>query len=424
MFRLLVKIGYKEIEIGFPAASQTDFDFVRKLIERGPDPRRRHRAGADAGARAADRAHVRGAAGREARDRAPLQLDVDHAAARRVRPRPRGHRQIAVDGGEGRSATARATQPETEWTFQYSPESFTGTELDFAKEVCDAVLDVWQPTPQRKVIINLPATVEMATPNVYADQIEWMSPQPRAPRQRSCCRCIRTTTAAAASRRPSSALMAGADRIEGCLFGNGERTGNVCLVTLGLNLLHAGHRPGHRLLRHQRDHPHGRVLQPAAGASAPSVRRRPRVHRVLRLAPGRDQEGPRRARDGTGARQRGVGRAVPADRPGRPRPHLRRGDPRQQPVGQGRHRLPARARLRARAAAPAADRVRAGDPAHHRRDRQGAVVGRDPRGVRARVPRGDDAGRLRRPSRAAQRRRRHGRAADRAPARSTASRRC
>ena len=124
-----------------------------------------------------------------------------------------------------------AAQAETEWIFQYSPESFTGTELDFAKEICDAVIEVWQPTPEHKMIINLPATVEMSTPNVYADQIEWMRRHIER-RDASCCRCTRTTTAAAAWRRPSSRMMAGADRVEGTLFGNGERTGNVDLVTL------------------------------------------------------------------------------------------------------------------------------------------------------------------------------------------------
>jgi 2-isopropylmalate synthase len=153
-----------------------------------------------------------------------------------------GVRAIAVAGATIIRDCA-AAQPETNWTFQYSPESFTGTELDFAVEVCDAVNDVWLPTPERKMIINLPATVEMATPNIYADQIEWMS------------RHLARRDAIVLSLHPHNdrgcgvaaaelGLMAGAQRIEGCLFGNGERTGNVCLVTLGLNLFTQGVDPG------------------------------------------------------------------------------------------------------------------------------------------------------------------------------------
>ena len=222
------------------------------------------------------------------------------------------------------------------------------TELDFAKEICDAVIEVWQPTPERKpIILNLPSTVEVSTPNIYADQIEWM--HRNLARRDSVLLSLhphndRGTGVAAAE----LALMAGADRVEGCLFGNGERTGNVDLVTLALNLYTQGVDPGPRFLRHRRDHPHRGVLQPAAGASAPSVRGRPGLHVVLRLAPGRDQEGPRRATRGRGAGARCWDVPyLPID-PGGPRPQLRGGHPRQQPVGQGRHRLPARARLRAR----------------------------------------------------------------------------
>ena len=262
--------------------------------------------------------------------------------------------------------------------------------------------DVWQPTPQRKTILNLPSTVELATPNVYADQIEWMC-RHLARRDSVICRCTRTTTAAAAIASAELALMAGAERVEGCLFGNGERTGNVCLVTLGLNLFTQGVDPGIDFSDIHAGDPHRRVLQPAAGRPAPSVRRRARVHRVLGSHQDAIKKGLAGARAGARARQCRVGRALPADRSGRHRPHLRRGDPREQPVGQGRHRLPARARLRAVAAAPAADRVQPGDPADHRRDRQGAVGGRDPRRVRSRVRRRDDAAALPRPSHAAQR---------------------
>jgi 2-isopropylmalate synthase len=242
MFRLLVRMGSKEIEIGFPAASQTDFDFVRKLIEddlipddvnvqvltqaRAPLIERTFEA-----LKGAKRAimHLYNSTSTTQR-RVVFQLDRA------------GVRQIAVDAAEVVLAAARA-QPDTAWTFQYSPESFTGTELDYAKEVCDAVLDVWQPTPARKAIVNLPATVEMATPNVFADQIEWM--HRRLARRDSIVLSVhphndRGCGVAAAE----LAVMAGADRVEGCLFGNGERTGNVCLVTLGLNLHSQGIDPG------------------------------------------------------------------------------------------------------------------------------------------------------------------------------------
>ncbi len=174
MFELLVRLGYKEIEVGFPSASQTDFDFVRQLDRGGPDPGRRRDPGADPGARAPDRADLRVDPRRQAGDRPPLQLDVDAAAPRRVRPRRGRHRRHR---GPGRAAVPEADarpSPDTDVFFEYSPESYTGTELEFAVEVCNAVNDVWQPTPDRKAIVNLPATVEMATPNVYADSIEWM----------------------------------------------------------------------------------------------------------------------------------------------------------------------------------------------------------------------------------------------------------
>ncbi|MFO1317743.1 MAG: 2-isopropylmalate synthase [Burkholderiales bacterium] len=242
MFRLLVKMGYKEIEIGFPAASQTDYDFVRQLIDdrlipddvnvqvltqaRAPLIERTFEA-----LKGAKRAIVHLYNSTSTTQRRVV-FGMDRA----------GIRKIAVDGARFMQECA-AKWPDTEWTFQYSPESFTGTELDFAKEMCDAVLDVWQPTPARKVIVNLPSTVEMTTPNVYADQIEWMS------------RHLKHRDSLVLSVHPHNdrgcgvaaaelALMAGAERVEGCLFGNGERTGNVCLVTLGLNLLTQGVDPG------------------------------------------------------------------------------------------------------------------------------------------------------------------------------------
>ena len=242
MFRLLVRMGYKEIEIGFPAASQTDFDFVRLLVEQDLIPD-------DVNVQVLTQARAplieRSFEALKGAKRAIMHLyNSTSTTQRRVvfNLDREGIKQIAVDAAVVVRDCA-AKQPDTEWTFQYSPESFTGTELDYAKEVCDAVLDVWQPTPQRKAIVNLPATVEMATPNVYADQIEWM--HRNLARRDSIVLSLhphndRGCGVAAAE----LGVMAGADRIEGCLFGNGERTGNVCLVTLGLNLHSQGIDPG------------------------------------------------------------------------------------------------------------------------------------------------------------------------------------
>jgi 2-isopropylmalate synthase len=170
--------------------------------------------------------------------------------------------------------------------YEYSPEIFTGTELPFSVEVCEAVSDVWQPDDGREIILNLPATVEMATPNVYADQIEWFSRQ-LTRRENTVISLHPHNDRAPAVAATELAMMAGADRVEGCLFGHGERTGNVDLVTLGHEPVQPGHRPDGRLLRHRRDPAHRRVLHPAAGPPAPPVRRRPGLHGVLRLAPGR-----------------------------------------------------------------------------------------------------------------------------------------
>jgi len=238
MFNLLVSMGYKEIEVGFPSASQTDFDFVRQLIEGDliPDDvviqvltqSREHLIErtfeAITGAKAAI-VHLYNSTSTLQR-RVVFGLDRD------------GIRDIAVHGAQLCQKFAESMTG-TEIYFEYSPESFTGTELEFAVEVCNAVTDVWEPTPDRKVILNLPATVEMATPNVYADSIEWM--HRNLARRDSVVLSLhphndRGTAVAAAE----LGYLAGADRIEGCLFGNGERTGNVCLVTLGLNLFSQG----------------------------------------------------------------------------------------------------------------------------------------------------------------------------------------
>jgi 2-isopropylmalate synthase len=238
MFDMLVKIGFKEIEVGFPAASQTDFDFVREIIERNlvPDDVTLQvltQARPELIARTYE--SLRGAR------RAIMHVyNSTSAAQRRVvfRLDRAGIVDIAVRGAAAVREHA-LRQRDTEWVFQYSPESFTGTELDFAVEVCDAVNAVWEPTPQHKSILNLPATVEMATPNVYADQIEWFLRHVRG--RDSLVLSVhphndRGTAVAAAE----LAVMAGAERIEGTLFGNGERTGNVDIVTLALNLYSQG----------------------------------------------------------------------------------------------------------------------------------------------------------------------------------------
>ncbi|MBZ0091931.1 MAG: 2-isopropylmalate synthase [Sulfuricellaceae bacterium] len=242
MFKMLVEIGFKEIEVAFPSASQTDFDFVRELIEGG---------------------HIPGDVNIEVLTQAREHL------IRRTMESLRGTKQAIVhlytatsptfrravfrlDRAELIEATVASArlikqlageQPDTRWTFQYSPETFTATELDFAREICDAVIEVWQPTPGAKAIINLPATVEVATPHVYADQIEWMH-RHLARRDSIVLSVHPHNDRGCAVAAAELAQMAGAERVEGCLFGNGERTGNVDLVTLALNLYTQGVDPG------------------------------------------------------------------------------------------------------------------------------------------------------------------------------------
>ena len=242
MFDLLLRLGFKEIEVGFPSASQTDFDFLRELIDqhRIPDGvtiqvltqaredliRRTFEA-----IKGAKRVivHVYNST-------SELQRRVVFGTDKT------GVTEIAVRGTKLIKQLV-PTVPETKIQLEYSPESFTGTELEFAKDICEAVMDAWGPTPDNKIILNLPATVEMATPNVYADQIEWF------------CRHISRRDSVVISIHPHNdrgtavaaaelALMAGCDRIEGTLFGNGERTGNVDIVTLGLNMFSQGVEPG------------------------------------------------------------------------------------------------------------------------------------------------------------------------------------
>jgi 2-isopropylmalate synthase len=238
MFKLLVAMGYKEIEVGFPSASQTDFDFVRKIIDEDliPDdvviqvltqarePLIRRTYESIKGSKQAI-VHLYNSTSTLQR-RVVFGLDKE------------GIKKIATDGAQ-LCLDLMTTVPETKVSFEYSPESYTGTELEFAVEVCNAVNAIWKPTPAWKTIMNLPATVEMATPNIYADSIEWM------------CRNLVNRGSVIVSLHPHNdrgtgvaaaelGYLAGADRIEGTLFGNGERTGNVCLVTLGMNLVSHG----------------------------------------------------------------------------------------------------------------------------------------------------------------------------------------
>lgn len=241
-FKELVKIGFKEIEIGFPSASETDYEFTRLLIEQNhiPDDVTIEvlvQARYELIARTVE--SLRGA------KRAILHMYNPLAPTFRkivYNTDKEGVKNIAIQGTKWvKELTAQA--PEVDWIYQYSPEVFSSTEVEFAKEVSDAVADIWQPTPEKKMILNLPATVEMSTPNTYADQIEWM--HRNINRRDAIIISVhphndRGTAVAAAE----LAVMAGADRVEGCLFGNGERTGNVDLVTLALNLYSQGINPG------------------------------------------------------------------------------------------------------------------------------------------------------------------------------------
>ena len=238
MFDLLCKLGFKEIEVGFPSASQTDFDFVRDLIENKKIP-------SDVSIQVLTQARE----------------ELIHKTFESLKGASKGiihfynststlQREVVFNkdkGGIKKIATDAATlikslakeNPDTDWSFEYSPESFTGTELDYARDVCDDVVEILKPATKHKIIINLPATVEMSTPNIYGDQIEWMNDNLK--NRKDICLSLHPHndrgTAVAAS---EFGLMAGADRVEGTLFGNGERTGNVDVVTIALNMLTQG----------------------------------------------------------------------------------------------------------------------------------------------------------------------------------------
>jgi len=237
-WKTLVAVGVKEIEASFPAASQTDFDFVRTLIEDNHIPEDTTiqvltQGREDLIARTFE--SLRGA------KKAIVHLyNATSPSFRRIvfNQDKEGIKAIAVNAAKLFVKYA-AQQPETQWTFEYSPETFSATELEFAKEVCDAVIEVWNPTPEHKMILNLPATVECATPNIYADQIEWFGRHIN--RRDSVIISLHTHNARGTGVAATElGLLAGADRVEGCLFGNGERTGNVDLVTVALNMYTQG----------------------------------------------------------------------------------------------------------------------------------------------------------------------------------------
>jgi len=238
MFEMLVGVGFKQIEVGFPAASQTDFDFVRRLIteNRIPDD-----VTIQVLTQARQELIERTYESLVGADKAIVHVYNSTSTVQREQVFKLSReeiKQIAVNGARWVKEGA-VKQPETQWQFQYSPESFTGTEIDYAVEVCDAVAEVWQPTPENKIIFNLPATVEVATPNVYADQIEWF------------CDHIHNRDAITVSLHTHNdrgcgvaaselGVLAGADRVEGTLLGNGERTGNMDIATMAMNLYSAG----------------------------------------------------------------------------------------------------------------------------------------------------------------------------------------
>ena len=238
MFSLLCKLGFKEIEIGFPAASQTDFDFTRSLIEEKKIP---SDINIQVLTQSRDELIEKTFESLKGIPRAIVHFYNSTSTLQRkvvFNEDKEGIKDIAVNGAKKIKELALAN-PETDWSFEYSPESFTGTELDYAAEVCDAVVDILKDVSKNKIIINLPATVEMATPNTYGDQIEWMNNN-LSNRENISLSLHPHNDRGTAVAATEFGLMAGADRVEGTLFGNGERTGNVDIVTLALNMLTQG----------------------------------------------------------------------------------------------------------------------------------------------------------------------------------------
>ena len=238
MFGLLCKLGFKEIEVGFPSASQTDFNFVRDLIENKKIP---SDVNIQVLTQAREELIVKTFESLKGSPKAIIHFYNSTSTLQRkvvFDQNKKGIKKIATDAALLIKNLAEKNS-ETEWSFEYSPESFTGTELEYAREVCDEVVEILKPVSKNKIIINLPATVEMSTPNIYGDQIEWM--HENLQNRRDICLSLHPHndrgTAVAAS---EFGLMAGADRVEGTLFGNGERTGNVDVVTIALNMLTQG----------------------------------------------------------------------------------------------------------------------------------------------------------------------------------------
>ena len=370
MFDLLVRMGYKEIEIGFPSASQTDFDFVRQVIEGGHVP---EDVTISVLTQAREDLIERTVQSLVGAQRATVHLyNATAPLFRRV--------VFGVDKDECRTIAVRGTEMvmkyaeqylgDTSFGYQYSPEIFTGTELEFALDVSEAVSDVWQPDADREIILNLPATVEMSSPNVYADQIEWFS-RNLTRREHSVVSLHPHNDRGTAVAATELALMAGADRVEGCLFGHGERTGNVCLVTLGMNLFSQG-------------------IDPQIDFSdIDEIRRTVEYCTQLPVHPRHPYAGDLVYTAFSGSHQDAIKkgledlerRAVEADTPVSEMPweapylpidphdvgpHLRGRDPGQQPVRQGRRGLHHEGRAQDGPAAPAADRVLPGRPADHR----------------------------------------------------------
>jgi len=238
MFELLVEVGFKQIEVGFPAASQPDFDFVRDLIEQGRIP---DDVTIQVLTQSRPELIQRTFESLKGAKRAILHVYNSTSVVQREKVFKTDKAGIVAIAEIGDSEVKRCAElaPETKWTFEYSPESFTGTEVDFAVQVCDAVSAIWQPTPENKVIFNLPSTVEMATPNIYADQIEWFCRNIKS--RESVIVSLHThNDRACAVAAAELAVMAGAQRVEGTLLGNGERTGNMDIVIMAMNMYSQG----------------------------------------------------------------------------------------------------------------------------------------------------------------------------------------
>ena len=238
MFSLLCNLGFKEIEVGFPSASQTDYDFVRDLIENKKIPTD---VSIQVLTQAREELIIKTFESLKGVSKAIVHFYNSTSTLQRkvvFKQDKEGIKKIATDGANLIKSLAEKNS-DTEWTFEYSPESFTGTELEYAREVCDEVVEILKPVSKNKIIINLPATVEMSTPNIYGDQIEWMN-ENLINRDDICISLHPHNDRGTAVAASEFGLMAGADRVEGTLFGNGERTGNVDIVTIALNMLTQG----------------------------------------------------------------------------------------------------------------------------------------------------------------------------------------